>query len=104
MRMLARLLSLSFIVSLVLSTAAPAQKAPPRDEFFWLGRINKATAVINTDEGLLDKTLASRVAAGIARVINDGDQPGGRRPALVITFEPLLIKAAGQEVTLLHAG
>jgi argininosuccinate lyase len=76
----------------------------PRDQFFWLGEINKATAVINTDEGLLDKALAPRLAAGVAKVIADGNQPGGKRPSTVITFEPLLIQAAGQEVTLLHAG
>ncbi|CAM3584787.1 argininosuccinate lyase [Bordetella sputigena] len=92
--------------------AAPAQaavakraaKAPGRDEFFWLGEINKATAVINTDEGLLDKSMAPRLAAAVAKVIQDGDQPGGKRPSTVITFEPLLIKAGGLDVTLLHAG
>ena len=80
---------------------APAQ---PRDEFFWLGEINKATAVINTDEGLLDKAMAPRLAAGIAKVLQDGAQPKAKRPSTVITFEPLLIEAAGQDVTLLHAG
>ncbi|WP_082988416.1 argininosuccinate lyase [Bordetella bronchialis] len=79
-------------------------KAPGRDEFFWLGEINKATAVINTDEGLLDKSMAPRLAAAVAKVIQDGDQPGARRPSTVITFEPLLIKAGGLDVTLLHAG
>lgn len=83
---------------------SPATQAPPRDPFFWLGEINKATAVINTDEGLLDKSMAPRLAAGVAKVINDGNQPGGKRPATVITFEPLLIQAAGQDITLLHAG
>jgi len=80
------------------------QKSDTRDEFFWLGQINKATAVINTDEGLLDKAIAPRIAAGVARVIEEGSRPGGERPSTVITFEPLLIKAAGPEVTLLHAG
>lgn len=81
-------------------TAAPAA----RDEFFWLGEINKATAVINTDEGLLDKAMAPRLAAGIAKVLQDGAQPKAKRPSTVITFEPLLIEAAGPDVTLLHAG
>ncbi|MEP7057388.1 MAG: argininosuccinate lyase, partial [Caldimonas sp.] len=81
-----------------------AQTATGRDEFFWLGEINKATAVINTDEGLLDKTIAPRIAAGVAKVIRDGNLAGGKRPSSVITFEPLLIAAAGSEVTLLHAG
>ena len=80
------------------------QRTAVRDEFFWLGEMNKATAVINTDEGLLDKSMAPRIAAGIAKVIKDGEKPGAKRPSTVITFEPLLIKAAGPEVTLLHAG
>jgi argininosuccinate lyase len=78
--------------------------AAERDEFFWLGEINKATAVINTDEGLLDKQLAPGIAAAIAKVIADGDKEGARRPSSVITFEPLLIEAGGMDVTLLHAG
>lgn len=76
----------------------------PHDEFDWLGVINKASAVINTDLGLLDAAVAARVACGIAKVLADGAQPGAARPVLVITFEPLLIAAAGHEVTLLHAG
>jgi argininosuccinate lyase len=84
--------------------AIAQQKADARDEFFWLGQINKATAVINTDEGLLDKAIAPGIAAGIAKVIEEGNKPAGERPKTVITFEPLLIKAAGPEVTLLHAG
>ncbi|MDR5782398.1 argininosuccinate lyase [Caballeronia sp. LZ065] len=83
---------------------AAAQQPPNRDEFYWLGEINKASAVINTQEGLLDKSLAPGIAAGLAKVLHDGDQPGGKRPSTVITFEPLMIQAAGMDVTLLHAG
>jgi argininosuccinate lyase len=86
------------------AAARPEASAPPRDEFFWLGEINKATAVINTDQGLLDKAMAPRLAAAVAKVIQDGNQPGAKRPSTVITFEPLLIKAGGLDVTLLHAG
>ena len=85
------------------AVAAPAQQQS-RDEFFWLGEINKASVVINTDEGLLDEAMAPRVAAGVAHVIKQGNGPGGKRPSSVITFEPLLIAAAGEDVTLLHAG
>jgi argininosuccinate lyase len=92
---------------MVLACTLPAgaqPSAPVHDEFFWLGEINKASAVINTDEGLLDRTLAPHIAGAVAKVIADGNQPGGKRPATVITFEPLLIAAGGPEVTLLHAG
>ncbi|KAF1018546.1 MAG: Argininosuccinate lyase [Paracidovorax wautersii] len=100
------LLGAALILSAVPVSPAAAQPAtsPARDPFFWLGEINKATVVINTDQGLLDKAMAPRLAAGVAQVIRDGDQPGAARPATVITFEPLLIKAAGEDITLLHAG
>jgi argininosuccinate lyase len=107
---LALVLSCSAPGALAQSAAAqpaatrPEASAPPRDEFFWLGEINKATAVINTDQGLLDKSMAPRLAAAVAKVIQDGNQPGAKRPSTVITFEPLLIKAGGLDVTLLHAG
>jgi argininosuccinate lyase len=96
-------LAAALSVSVVASTAA-AQARPKHDDFFWLGEINKASAVINTDDGLLDRSLAPLVHDGIAKVLADGDRPGGKRPTLVITFEPLLIEAAGPQVTLLHAG
>lgn len=83
---------------------AEAQPAPRRDAFFWLGEINKASAVINTDEGLLDRAMVPRITAGLRTVLQAGDRPGGSRPSLVITFEPLLIAAAGVEATSLHAG
>ena len=75
-----------------------------RDEFFWLGEMNKASLVINTDEGLIDKAAAPTFAEGIEKVITAGSQEGAKRPSTVITFEPLMIDAAGPEITLLHAG
>jgi argininosuccinate lyase len=95
--------TVALLISLAWSSAF-AQKAPVRDEFYWLGQMNKATAVINSEEGLLDKAMVPKIAAGIVKVLEEGAQPGGRRPATVISFEPLLIRAAGQDVTLLHAG
>jgi argininosuccinate lyase len=103
-----KLSTLAFAAALSLSSfiapPADAQTRPPRDEFFWLGEINKATAVINTDEGLLDRSMTRLVHSGITKVLADGDKPGGKRPTNVITFEPLLIDAAGPQITLLHAG
>jgi len=102
-----KLTTLALATALSLSLVAPvawAQPKPKHDEFFWLGEINKATAVINTDEGLLDRNMAPLAFAGITKVLADGDKPGGKRPVNVITFEPLLIEAAGPQITLLHAG
>jgi argininosuccinate lyase len=98
-------ISFSALVLLCLSSsAALAQKAVVRDEFFWLGQMNKATTIINSEEGLLDKAMVPKIAAGLVKVLEDGAQPNARRPSTVISFEPLLIRTAGQDVTLLHAG
>ena len=67
-----------------------------RDEFFWLGEMNKATTVINTDEKLLDKAVVKKVAHGLQTVIANGNKQGGPRPKEVIKFEPFLIKEAGR--------
>jgi argininosuccinate lyase len=102
-----KLSSVALTALLSCSLVAPrvmAQAHVERDDFFWLGQINKATAVINTDEGLLDKSLTPLIYKGISQVLSDGDKPGGKRPTLVITFEPLLIDAVGPKITLLHAG
>lgn len=98
------LLVVGLLSASTFTAGALAQNAPRRDEFFWLGQMNKASAVINTDEGLLDRDKAPKIAAGIVKVLKDGSVPGARRPSSVITFEPLLIDAAGPDVTLLHAG
>lgn len=89
--------------ALALPAAAQAPAAV-HDEFFWLSEINKASWLTNTDQGLLAPDVAPRVAAALSQVIAQGDQPGGKRPVNVITYEPLLIQAGGPEVTLLHAG
>ena len=80
------------------------RKLPLRDQFFWLGEMNKASAVINASEGLLDAAVVPKVAQGIKTVIDAGNVPGGARPEKVIQFEPLLIDAAGMDVTMLHIG
>lgn len=98
----ALLLSGAFICSAAIAYAQDDETK--RDEFFWLGQMNKATAVINSDEGLLDKDITPEIAAAIKTVIENGDKPDAERPSAVIKFEPLLIEAGGIEVTLLHAG
>ena len=74
-----------------------------RDEFFWLGQMNKATVVTNTRLGLLSTDLAKKAAVGIQTVLDSGVDPENRVKR-VIQFEPKLIAAAGPEVTVIHVG
>ena len=87
--------SLAALVLMASCNLAFAQKNNGRDEFFWLGQINKASAVINTDEGLLDPLKAPKIAAGLVKVLEDGAKPGAARPWRVVDFEPLMVRAAG---------
>lgn len=88
----------------MLAVSATAAAEGEKDNFYWLGQINKATAVINTQQGLLTREQGQEFAKSIAQVLQEGDE-GGARPQLVITFEPLLIKVYGsEEITMLHAG
>lgn len=76
----------------------------PRDGFYWLGQINKASIIINTEEGLLDSSYTSTFAKGLRNVLAAGEKEGAERPARVITFEPYLIKEVGPEITRIHVG
>ena len=75
-----------------------------RDEFFWLGQMNKATIVTNTKLGLLSEELAKKAAKGVQTVLDAGDADPANRVSRVIQFEPKLIAAAGPEVTVIHVG
>ncbi len=94
---------ISLVVASCFSMAAFAADVK-HDEFFWLGEMNKATAVINSNEGLLDKAVTKKVAQGIQAVIDKGNKEGGPRPTAVIKFEPYMIKEVGMDVTMLHIG
>lgn len=83
---------------------APWQGSAPRDEFFWLSEINKATFLTNTAAGLLDPGKAAQWARAQMRVIEKGNTPGNPRPKMYVRYEPLLIAEAGIDVTLIHAG
>lgn len=43
------------------------------DNFYWLGQINKASIIINTDEGLLDKKYSADFAKALQTVIHNGN-------------------------------
>lgn len=81
-----------------------ASEKTPRDEFFWLSQMNKATLVINADQGLLAAEYVVPIAQGLQAVITQGNENPSKRPSAVIRYEPLLIEQSGQEASLLHAG
>jgi argininosuccinate lyase len=66
--------------------------------------MNKASAVMVADTKIVERDLGRKIAAAVAKVIQDGDQPGASRPDDYLRVEPMLIVAEGPDVTRLHSG
>lgn len=96
--------SLTFSIAMCCALPAAMAQAIKRDEFYWLSQMNKASLVINTEEGLLAKDKVLAIAQGLEKVIANGNANKHQRPSLILNYEPLLIQASSQDATFLHVG
>ena len=87
----------------VLAMSAPTA-AQQHDPFYWLGEINKASAVMVVERGIVPPALGGKIADTIRRVLGEGERPGAVRSGNYLIIEEALIKIGGPEVTRLHSG
>ena len=80
------------LLAACLAAAAFAQgraAKPGHDNFYWLGEFNKASTVMVVEQGIVPPALGAKIAGGVAKVIEDGDKPGAKRPGDYLQYEPL---------------
>lgn len=87
------------------SVDKPKAKATKgQGQFDWLNRINKASLVMLTEQGIVPRPLAGKLAQGVQFAIDQGEQPGGKRPSDVLQLEQIMIDKVGPEASLIHSG
>ena len=78
--------------------------AAPRDRFFWLSQINRASAVMIVERGIVPKPLGAKIFDAVTRVDAAGDQPGAVRSGDYLKVEKDLMAAGGPDISRLHSG
>ena len=82
----------------------PPANAAPRDQFFWMTQINKASAIMIVERGIVPKPLGAKIFAAINQVNSAGEQPGAARSRDYLVVEKDLIAAGGPDISRLHSG
>jgi argininosuccinate lyase len=73
-------------------------------QFAWLNRINKASIVMLTEEGIVKPEMGQKIAGGVRYAIEQGDKPDGKRPSDVLQLEQIMTDKIGPEASLIHSG
>jgi argininosuccinate lyase len=74
------------------------------DQFYWLGKINRASAVMLTEEKIVTPEMGRKLAGGVAFSLDQAGRPGGKRPSDVLQIEKIITDSIGPDASLIHTG
>jgi len=83
---------------------SPAKGDKSESQFSWLNRINKASIVMLTEEGIVKPEMGRKIAGGVRFAIDQADKPGGKQPSDVLQLEQIMTDKIGPEASLIHSG
>ncbi|QDZ10006.1 lyase family protein [Devosia ginsengisoli] len=98
------LASLALATALTGWSASPLMAQDPRDDFDWLDRMNRASAVMLADQGVITPEQAKTIADTIEQVYALSSEPGFSRSGYHLGLEPLMIEIGGVDISRLHTG
>src|SRR4051812_20442143 len=78
---------------LLLAGLTDPASAAPRDRFFWLSQINRASAIMIVERGIVPKPLGAKIFEAVTRVDAAGDAPGATRASDYLKVEQDLMAA-----------
>ena len=84
------------------TTTSKTDKA--EDQFYWLNKINRASAVMLIEEKIVTPEMGRKLAKGVEFVIEQAGKPGGKHPSDVLQIEKIIADAIGPDASLIHTG
>ncbi len=86
------------------SSKATSKNDEKEDQFYWIGKINKASAVMLTEEKIVDPQMGAKLASGVAYSLMQSEKPDGKRPKDVLQIEKIITDEVGPDASLIHTG
>jgi argininosuccinate lyase len=90
-------------IGFLIGSANPSLAAP-RDRFFWMSQINRASAVMVVERGIVPKALGAKIYDAVTRVDAAAEQPGAARSGDYLKVEQDLMAVGGPDISRLHSG
>ncbi len=86
------------------SSKSTSKNDEKEDQFYWLGKINKASAVMLTEEKIVTPEMGAKLSNGVAYSLDQSEKSDGKRPKDVLQIEKIITDEIGPDASLIHTG